>query len=298
MRKSIISMFVFLIMLLGTKVYAAGTIEVEPAISGKVEKGETIQILINIKDIKSLYAGDIEFRYDPSVLKLKGIELGELITKPGIGKFDAINKVDEQNGIARYAFSCFGQVNGFSGGGTLIKLNAEVLKKEDIRINSKPLLKAPEGEYNLKLQLCDSNVKELEYTFKSLNQKVPESKPVENKPVENKPVENKPADNQGSTGNTNTNNAAANNTSTNTNNTNTNTAPLQNNTEQKPETKPTEGAQQQQNSTAENTEVKTVEQVESKSSSTVIIGLLLLAVGGAGAYFVWKKKQSNKNLNV
>ena len=288
-------------MLTGTKAAAASAADIEAMISGKVEKGENIQIVINIKDIKSLYAGDIEFKYDPSVLKLKGLELGDLITKPGIGKFDAINKVDGENGTARYAFSCFGQVNGFLGTGTLIKINAEVLKKETISINSKPFLKAPEGAYNLKLQLCDSDVKELEYTFKPLNPAALESKPVDNQGSTGSST-NTGTTTKGSTSNSDTT-AATNNTVNNPNNPNT-TDPQkvednksQSPVEQKPEVKPS-GDNQQQNNAPDNSASKTVEQSKGNNNLIVILGLLVLVFGGVGAGLVWKKKQSSKNASM
>jgi hypothetical protein len=166
MKKVIVAIFTIFIIAMGSKVYAAEGLEVQAVVNGKFEKGKSIEILINIKDIKSFYAGDIEYKYDPSVLKVKSIEPGDLISKSGISKFDAINKVDEQKGTVRYAFSCLGQIDGFSGTGAFVKINAEVLKDEDkFFINSKSFLKNFENNYNLKLQICDKDIKELDYKF-------------------------------------------------------------------------------------------------------------------------------------
>lgn len=149
------------------KVYAVSGPEIEAVVNGTIDKGQTIQILINIKDIQSFFAGAIKFKYDKNVLKIKSIEGGNLISKAGINKFEAINKIDEQNGIAAYGFSCTGKINGYSGTGTFIRINAEVLKKDSFHIKSKPLLDEPNDDFNLKLQICDSNIKEVEYNFKS-----------------------------------------------------------------------------------------------------------------------------------
>jgi hypothetical protein len=303
MKKSVVGFMLFLIMLTRTMVAAASAVDIEAVISGKVEKGENIQIVINIKDIKSLYAGDIEFEYDPSVLKLKGIEIGDLISKPGLGKFDAINKVDGENGTARYAFSCLGQGNGFSGTGILIKINAEVLKKETISINSKPFLKAADSTYNLKLQLCDSGVKELEYTFKALNSDAEGNKPSDNQgSIDNSDTTgntiNGSTSNDTSKNNTNNNaaNTASNNTASNPNTTDPQKAEenkSQLTVEQKPEVKlPSDN--QQQNNAPNNSASKTAQLGKGNNNLTAIIGLLVIVLGTAGAYFIWKHKLNNK----
>lgn len=141
LKKYVLSIVMVCILMLGTKVSAAAP-QLKAVVNGNIDKGENIEILINIDQIPSLYAGDIEFKYDPSILKVKSIEPGSIITNmPNVAKFDAMKKVDEQNGIARYAFSCFGQINGYSGSGDIVKISAQVLKKDNFQINSKPFLK-------------------------------------------------------------------------------------------------------------------------------------------------------------
>ncbi|GLC29701.1 cohesin domain-containing protein [Clostridium omnivorum] len=166
MKRKISILVLCFILLFSPKAFAATGPEVEATVTGNIENGQTIQILINIKDIKSFFAGAMEFKYDKNVLKVKSIELGDLISKADINKFDAMNKIDDKNGIAAYGFSCLGKVNGFSGTGTFVKINAEVLKKDSFHVRSKAFLASPNDDFNLKLQICDSNIKELEYSFK------------------------------------------------------------------------------------------------------------------------------------
>lgn len=167
MKKITIFFIMFFILMAGTKVRAA-EIEIQAIVNGKVDKGENIEILININQIPSLYCGAIEFKYDPSMLKVKSIEPGDLITNmPGIGKFEAVKNVEEQKGIAKYEFSCLGKIDGYSGSGAVVKITAEVLKKADFQINSKPFLTQTDIVNNLKLTLYDTNVKAaMGYTFK------------------------------------------------------------------------------------------------------------------------------------
>lgn len=192
--KYIRSILIFLLIFscFSAKVKAANTETVQAITKGNIEAGQSVQILINIDDIKSLYAAEVQYKYDPSLLKIKSIEAGELINKPNINKFEAINKIDEQNGIVKYGFTCLGDIAGFSGTGTFVKINAEVIKKVDLSLNSKPKLSEFTKDYNLKLQLCDSNIKELDYSFTTKN----ESTPIDSKDS-----------NPNSTGNTSTNNA-------------------------------------------------------------------------------------------
>jgi hypothetical protein len=165
MKLKLIAIAALLFMILSPKALAEGGPAVSAQVDGKVEQGEDIQILINISNIPSFYAGQADLLYDKQVLKIKSVEAGSLISDKSINKFEALKRIDEEKGIVSYAFSCLGKINGFSGSGTFIKITAQVLKKQDFHIKSKPLMKQPDADFNLKLILCDSNVKELQYTF-------------------------------------------------------------------------------------------------------------------------------------
>ena len=164
--KNKILLFTFIFTLLFTiSAFAEEQPTVEVKVDGKIETGEKIKVLINISDIKSFYAGAIDLKYNSEVLKVVSLEQGDLIKQKGIDKFEAVNKIDEQNGRVSYGFSCLKKINGFSGNGTFLIINAEVVKKADIYFNSKPFLKQFNNEMNIKMQLCNSDIKELEYRF-------------------------------------------------------------------------------------------------------------------------------------
>ena len=143
------------------------------SVEGKIEANEDIKIIINVLNIDSFYAGAVKFKYDNKILKVSGFEKGNLITKSGVNTYDVGSNIDEVNGIAEYkGFSCLGNVNGFSGSGVFLIIDAHVLKKGSFNINSIPFLSNPDDNNNLKIQLIDNNIKELDYSFTGFNFKV------------------------------------------------------------------------------------------------------------------------------
>jgi hypothetical protein len=283
MKRKIYMLLMLCLFMFNIKAYAAGELQVEAEVKGKIEKGEQIEILINIKDIGSFFAGQVDYRYDPSILKITKMEPGELISDEKVSKFDAINKIDEASGTASYAFSSLGKVNGFSGSGTFVKITAEVLKKEGFFINSKPFQKEFDKDYNMKLIICDSNIKELDYKFTPYKFSVATTEPTPNT----------------GSGSTNTNPS----TSTNQPGTTTTTPgenkegnenpdkSTENNGEKKEESpaKPTDNKATQEKT--QNNEVKTQEEQASNQIIYILAAIILLSSGAAG-YIIYKKKKS------
>lgn len=167
--KKIMSFFIcFILFLYGGTAKSAQAPSLSVDVNGNIEVGQTIQILINVDNIDTLYAGAATLKYDPKVLKIISFEKGELITKSRINIFDVENKIDNANGIASFGgFTCVGQTDGFSGTGTFLKINAEILKKDNFSINSQPFLSSPNDNYNFKIQLCDKNIEIVSYKFKA-----------------------------------------------------------------------------------------------------------------------------------
>lgn len=168
---SIICCVCFILFLGNIKAYAAASNvpDVNVKVNGKIEAGQSIQIILDVSNIDSFYAGEVDFKYDNKVLSLTNIEKGDLITQKDINSWEAINKVDNDNGMLRYAFTCTGQINGFKGSGTFIKINGKILKNDDFHIKSVPFLSSPNDDNNLKLELCSrdssNNIKELSYNY-------------------------------------------------------------------------------------------------------------------------------------
>lgn len=174
MKYRILGLIALALIAINIRVSAANSLDVNVQVNGKIDKGEKIEILININNINSFFAGAVEFKYDSRILKVTSIEGGSLINQNNINKFEAIKKIDEGKSTASYGFSCLGKINGYSGSGTFVKINAEIIEKGDFSITSKPFIKEPTKDYNLKLQVCDSDIKELDYnfngfTFKNIN---------------------------------------------------------------------------------------------------------------------------------
>lgn len=130
-------------------------------------------ILINVSNIKNLYAGAAKLKYDKNILKVTGIEKGDLITKSGVNVFDTGNKIDNDNGVVEFVgFSCLGKVEGFSGSGAFLIIDAQILKKDNFHIKSLPLLDNPNDDNNLKIQLINNNIKDIDYNFTGYDFKI------------------------------------------------------------------------------------------------------------------------------
>lgn len=153
-------------------VYAADTSDLttKTEITGDIKKGSKIKITINLNKIESLFAADIWLKYDKSLIKVTKIEKGAIISDSSVQTFQVVNKFDNNTGSARLEFSCLGKINGFSGQGSLLILDAEVLKDGSLNIKSKPFLKEPDNNYNLKLQLVDKDLKELSFNYSNPGQ--------------------------------------------------------------------------------------------------------------------------------
>ncbi|MCB2293591.1 cohesin domain-containing protein [Clostridium algoriphilum] len=173
MKKLLSCFLCFILFMYGGTAIAAGSTTLITDVKGKIETGQAIQILINVANIDSFYAGAASIKYDPKVLEIISFEKGDLITKKGTNVFDVGNKIDNTNGIASFGgFTCIGQTNGFSGSGTFLKINAKVLKKDSFHIKSVPLSTSPNDVDNLKIQLCDKDIKLVNYEFKGYEFKV------------------------------------------------------------------------------------------------------------------------------
>lgn len=208
-KNIITTIFIFILIFYSTNVSAEIVKETKPDVNiqvkGNIETGQDIQILINVYNIKNLYAGAVKFKYDKSILKVTDIQKGDLINKKDINIFEVGNEIDNDKGVARFkGFSCLGQVDGFSGSGTFIIINAKILKKADFHLKSRPLLEEPNDENNLKIQMVDKNLEDMDYNFKgynfkaaapaSPNSKVPVSSKAENKAISVKNPQNNTED--------------------------------------------------------------------------------------------------------
>ncbi|MDP4146367.1 MAG: cohesin domain-containing protein [Bacillota bacterium] len=165
MKKVTVTLIVFCMLLFSSTVFAEEVASVDVKVNGKIEQGQNIQILINVNNISSFFAGAVKLKYNNQIIKVNSIEKGDLISQSGINSFEALNKIDENNGTVEYGFSCLGKINGFSGSGNFLKINAQVLKKDSFHIKSIPFIKEPDDDNNLKIQLVNKDIQEQSYTF-------------------------------------------------------------------------------------------------------------------------------------
>lgn len=169
MKRKIGIFLVLFILTFSVRVLAAENINIKASINGEIKKGKQVEILIDFNEIKSLYAGALYYKYDPKVLKVIEIVPGDLISKSDINKFEATKNIDAEKGMVSYAFTCVGDINGYSGKGNFLKLRAEVLEEKDFKITSSFSNKTPNDEYTMRLQVCDNNIVELPYSFNGIN---------------------------------------------------------------------------------------------------------------------------------
>lgn len=169
MKRNIYVLFMSLVLFIflgSIKVFAAD-FSADAKVDGEVKKGQNIKITFDIYNIKSLYAADIIFKYDNKVLKIDKFELGDLISDKSISTFVVpnIKNIDNDNGVFHYEFSCLGKMNGYSGSGKIVILDAEVLQDKSFFINSKAGISYPDNKYNLKLELLNRNITSQNFDF-------------------------------------------------------------------------------------------------------------------------------------
>lgn len=169
MKRKIGIFLILFILTFSVRVLATENINIKASINGEVKKGKQVEILIDFNEIKSLYAGALYYKYDPKVLKVIEIVPGDLISKSDINKFEATKNIDVEKGMVSYAFTCVGDITGYSGKGNFLKLRVEVLEEKDFKITSSFSNKTPNDEYTMRLQVCDNNIVELPYSFNGVN---------------------------------------------------------------------------------------------------------------------------------
>jgi hypothetical protein len=158
MKTKVALLAVILMIMLKTTVYAAST-QVDVKVNGNVKNGSSVDIIFNVKDVSRLYAGSLEFTYDPSVMKVESIDGGAFIktNNPKIMEFGG--DTTKNGNIADYYFTCVGKVDGFTGSGSFVVIKASVLNQDKFTLYKK----------NLKIQLVERNtnneMKDINYTI-------------------------------------------------------------------------------------------------------------------------------------
>ena len=157
MKKKIMLITLILSFLFPLKTYASTT-SVEVNVDGNIKKGEEINILINMKGLKNLYAASVNFTYDKSVLNIVDITAGDSIKKHEDEIMEIGGEVDTTNNKTSYSFTFLGDKEGINGDGTLAIIKAVVLKDGNLSIG--------EDSINIKLvKRVGDSVENYDYKF-------------------------------------------------------------------------------------------------------------------------------------
>lgn len=157
MKKILIFLITFIVLLIPINVYADDA-SVNIEIVGAIEKGSSIDILVNLKDVERFYAASVDFIYDTSQLKVESIVATEFITKHSSDIIELGSETTKNGNTASYSFTFLGDNEGISGSGTLVKIKANILNDEKLVIN----------QDNMKLKLVRRNedtVENYSYNF-------------------------------------------------------------------------------------------------------------------------------------
>ncbi|MBS5951379.1 MAG: hypothetical protein KIC47_13875 [Clostridium sp.] len=162
MKKIILMLLSYLIIMSPIKVLAESNVYVETKVIGEVKKGSNIEILVDVKNVDNLYATSIDFIYDTNQLTVESIKPTEYITKNIDNIIELGGEVDKNGNTATYSFTFLGDVDGLNGSGTLVKINAKVLSNDKLSITKD----------NMKVKLvqkADGTVKNYDYKFIGCN---------------------------------------------------------------------------------------------------------------------------------
>lgn len=162
MKKLIVMLLSYLIIMSPIKAFAESNVSVEIKVIGEIKKGSNIEILIDVKNVDNLYAASIEFIYDTKQLKVESIKPTEYITKNIDNIMELGGEVDKNGNIATYSFTFLGDVDGLRGSGTLVKINAKALNNDKLSITKD----------NMKVKLvqkANGTVKNYDYNFIGYN---------------------------------------------------------------------------------------------------------------------------------
>jgi len=144
---------------------AVVTPTVSYTVTGNTTVGSTISIAVNVSNVTGLYGAGVDFKYDPTLIKVNSISKGSLFTKVDKPASATIN-----NGIGSIGMSLQGSATTIAGSGTIAIINATVLKEGTISINTNSdVSKLVVGGYTCSVKLADSLSNKIAYTFTNKN---------------------------------------------------------------------------------------------------------------------------------
>lgn len=136
-RTGLISLLVLFLFLFGdgSIVLANESTEVVVNINGDMAIGNIIEISVDLKNIKNLYAASIDYQYDNTIMEVTDITVSHKIAGDLIYK--VFNDKAFNGNRARYGFSFIGaDKDGLNGNINFIVIKAKILKDEVIEITN------------------------------------------------------------------------------------------------------------------------------------------------------------------
>lgn len=94
------------------------TLRVEPA-SLEVRPGAEFQVQVRIEDVENLGGFQVELAYDPSVMTVKDVAMGDFLVSTGRSKIPLGPQVNNEEGTALLGAATFGDAPGPDGSGLL-----------------------------------------------------------------------------------------------------------------------------------------------------------------------------------
>lgn len=161
MKRFIMTIVLLLTLIFPLKAYASTT-TVEIGINGKIENGQEVSIVVDMKGLEGLYAASLDFEYDKNTLKILSITPGDSIKKYEDEIMEIGGEVDEDNNKTSYSFTFLGDKKGIYGDATLAVIKVKILNDEKLEI----------GQDSVKVKLVkrvDDSVDNYDYNFKGVS---------------------------------------------------------------------------------------------------------------------------------
>lgn len=142
--KSIITLTIVALIVIfnSIPVYSVEESIVKVSVKGEVEKGNNIDIVVDLSNLKNLYSALVDYTYDNTLIKVKEIVLNEEIKKQSV--MPLFGELSLNGNRARSGFTFQGSDSvGLNGNYNFVTIKAEVLKDGELELSAD----------NIKLQL-------------------------------------------------------------------------------------------------------------------------------------------------
>lgn len=137
-----VAMIVLFIMSHSIVVYAIEESMVKFTVNGEIKKGNNIEIVVDLSNLKNLYSALVDYTYDNTLIKVKEIVLNEEIKKQSV--MPLFGELSLNGNRARSGFTFQGSDSvGLNGNYNFVTIKAEVLKDGELELSAD----------NIKLQL-------------------------------------------------------------------------------------------------------------------------------------------------